>query len=420
MLHASMEGWINPTMITKQYQIRNPKHVPRLALTNGWVILPDQVSSGLAVVIEGSKIIGVVQPGEITADTVIIDAGGRYISPGLIDIHTHGTLNHDFNEPSRDAYTIITRENARHGVTALLATLVAAPLASMVQTLGFAQQWLKKPQKGAHILGMHIESPYISLQQKGALEPDFIRSPDDGTADLFLQFGNLIKIFVLAPELPGALELVRKLNQIGIIPAAGHSSAKDEEVFSAMNAGLRHVTHIWSAMSSVVREGPWRKPGLLEAALTDERLTVEMISDNKHLPATLMKLAYRSIGPKRLCAISDATAGAGLPEGAHFYLGEKEFTITNGIGMTPDFKAFAGSSTLLNQMIPVLTGVVGIPLHEAVRMASLTPASIIGVDKEKGSISSGKDADIVIFNNDFTPWRTMIAGQWVFAEGDVQ
>jgi N-acetylglucosamine-6-phosphate deacetylase len=177
------------------------------------------------------------------------------------------------------------------------------------------------------------------------------------------------------------------------------------------------VIHLWSGQSSTVREGPWRKPGLLEAALVFEGLTAEMIADNKHLPPTLMKLAYKCLGADRLCAVSDATNGAGLPEGTHFDMGEMEYEVREGVGMLLDRSAFAGSTTLLNQMLPILTQVVGIPLLEAVRMASLTPARIIGLDGRKGSLAAGKDADIAIFEEDFRAWRVMIGGRWAYAAG---
>ena len=207
--------------------------------------------------------------------------------------------------------------------------------------------------------------------------------------------------------------MTARLTERGIIVAAGHSMAKEQDVLAAMQSGLRHVTHLFSAMSTTVREGPWRKPGLLETALVNPGLTVEMIADNRHLPPTLMKLAYNAIGPDRLMVVSDALSGAGLPEGAHFRMGSMEYEVTDGVGMMFDRSAFAGSTTLLNQMIPVLTDVVGIPLWEAVRMTSLNPARLLQLDSRKGSLEVGKDADLVLFNPDFTAWRTMIAGQWV-------
>jgi len=141
---------------------------------------------------------------------------------------------------------------------------------------------------------------------------------------------------------------------------------------------------------------------------------VELIADNRHLPPTLMRLAYKCLGADRLCAISDATSGAGLPEGARFRMGGMEYEVHDGVGMLLDRSAFAGSTTLLGRMVPVLRDAVGIPLAEAVRMASLTPARVVGVDDRKGSLAPGKDADIAVFEEDFTAWRTMIGGRWVY------
>jgi N-acetylglucosamine-6-phosphate deacetylase len=364
-------------------------------------------------VIAGDQIAGVVATGALDPNIEKIDVGGRVITPGLIDIHTHGAFGHTFNEPTAEAFGAITRENARRGVTLLLATLATAPIADLAQCLDFTREWMTGNHDGAQILGAHLESPYINPAQKGALDPQNIRLPNDGSADAILEHRDILKIFVLAPELPGALDLVSKLARAGIVPAAGHSSAQDEQVRAAMRVGLRHVTHIWSAMSSVIREGPWRKPGLLEAALTFDELSVEMICDNKHLPPTLMQLAHKCIGADRLCAISDATSGAGLPEGARFKMGGMEYEVRDGVGMMFDRSAFAGSSTLLNEMIPVLINVVGIPLVDAIRMMTLTPARVIGVADRIGSIAPGKAADLAIFDDDWRAWRVMIRGEWI-------
>jgi len=387
----------------------------RFALTNGRIILPQVIVTGKAIVVEQNKILGIADADSLGSSTVKIDVGGRYIAPGLIDIHTHGALGHDFNEPTVEAFASITEENVTRGVTALLATISTAPIPEMVKCLEFSRQWMSGVHKGSRVLGVHLEGPYFCMAQKGAQDPKNIRTQDDGTVDILLEHHDVIKMMAYAPELPGALELTAKLVKLSIVPAAGHSSAKDEDVLAAMKVGLRHTIHIWSGQSSTVREGPWRKPGLLEATLTFDELSAEMISDSKHLPPTLMKLAYKCKGADRLCVVSDATSGAGLPQGARFAMGEMEYKVYNGVGMLLDHTAFAGSTTLLNQMVPILTDVVGVPLVEAVRMASLTPARVIGVDDRKGSLEAGKDADIAIFESDFTCWRTMIGGQWVYA-----
>lgn len=386
----------------------------RLALTNGRIILPDRIVGDQAVVIEDQKIAGFTEIDSLGSEVEQIDVGGRYITPGLIDLHIHGAVGHTFNEPTAEAFATITAETAKRGITALLATTSTAPITALVDSLAFSRQWLAQPRPGSQILGVHVEGPYFCLAQAGAQDPANIRNPADGTPEQLLAYFDLIKIMTFAPELPGALALTARLVELGITPAAGHSCASDTEVLAALQAGLRHIIHIWSAQSTTVREGPWRKPGLLEVTLTYDGFTVEMIADNKHLPPTLMKLAYKCLGPDRLCVISDATSGAGLAEGARFRMGEMEYEVCDGVGMMLDRSSFAGSTTLLNQMIPILTEVVGIPLVEAVRMASLTPARVIGVEARKGSLAAGKDADIAIFEPDFTAWRTMIGGRWVY------
>lgn len=398
---------------------------PPFALVNGQVVLPDRIAGNLAIVIDypqdgagtGVPIIAdVLEAERLPASIERIDMGGRWICPGLIDIHTHGALGHTFNEPDERAFETILQENGRRGVTGLLATIGAAPMDELIQVLELIRSWMASPRPGTQLYGAYLESPYISPLQAGALDPGSLRSPLDGSADQILAYADVLRILMLAPELPGAPELAARVTERGMIAAAGHSMAKEEHVLEAMRCGLRHVTHLFSAMSTTVREGPWRKPGLLETALVYPELTVEMIADNRHLPPTLMKLAYRCAGPDRLIVVSDALSGAGLPEGARFHMGAMEYEVADGVGMMLDRSAFAGSTTLLNQMIPVLTEVVGIPLHEAIRMTSLNPARLLGMVDRKGSLEAGKDADLAIFNPDFSAWRTMIAGQWVYQE----
>jgi N-acetylglucosamine-6-phosphate deacetylase len=388
-------------------------HSPRYSLVNGRVVLPHEVAEGLAIVIEGDRILGLTREGNVGDALVRVDMGGRLVTPGLIDLHTHGALGRSFNEPADEAYEVITTENARRGVTGLLATLSAASIPHLEGCLRFCRQWMPAPHAGARVLGAYVEGPYLSQAQKGAQDAASIRTPGDGTADLWLEYRDVLRVMALAPELPGAEEFVGRLAGVGIIPSVGHSSARDSDVHAAMRVGLRHVTHLWSAQSATFHEGPWRRAGVVEAALESDGLTAEMICDNKHLPPTQMKLAYKCLGPDRLCAVSDAIGGAGLPEGARFHMGALEYQVRDGVSMTLDGCSLAGSSTLLNEMLPVLTGVVGIPLPAAVRMVTLTPASILGLQHNLGSIAAGKSADLAVFNPDFTAWRTIIGGRHV-------
>jgi N-acetylglucosamine-6-phosphate deacetylase len=392
---------------------REAEQVPaRYALVNGRVILPNRVVEDHAVVVADGRILEILDTGSLDRAVPQVDVAGRYIGPGLIDIHSHGALGHTFNEPTAEAFSVITGENLSRGVTGMMATIATAPLRDMIECLRFTQEWMKREQQGSRILGAHVEGPYFNLEQAGAQDPANIRTPDDGSVEALLEFADTIRIMTFAPELSGALALTRRLAELGIVAAAGHSSARDSDVREAMQAGLRHAIHLWSGQSSTIRQGPWRKPGLLEACLTFDGLTAEIIADNKHLPPTLMKLAFKCLGPDRLCVVSDATSGAGLAEGARFRMGEMEYEVHDGVGMLFDRTAFAGSTTLVDEMIPILVEEVGVPLAEAVRMASLTPARVIGVGERKGSLEAGKDADIAILNADMTAWRTIIGGRW--------
>ena len=367
---------------------------------------------GKALVVEAGVVVGIAARDELGDDVARIDVGGRAITPGLIDIHVHGAQGHTFNQPSDEAFRAITQAHIERGITGLLATLATAPIPDLVACLECSRRWMKATS-GAQVLGVHVEGPYFSLEQRGAQDPANIRDPDDGTPDALLEHHDVIRIMTLAPERPGGLDLVRRLDALGIVPAAGHSSARDDDVRAAMDAGLRHMIHLWSGQSTTFREGPWRRPGLLEAALAFDGLTGEIIADNRHLPSTLMKLAYKCLGPDKLCAVSDATSGAGLPQGTRFGMGGMEYEVADGVGMMLDRSAFAGSTTLLNAMVPILVDVVGIAPVEAVRMTSLTPARIAGLAERKGSLEPGKDADIAVFDDDWSAWRAMIGGRWV-------
>ena len=386
---------------------------PPIALINGTIVLPDQKLFGHALLAVGGVIEAICPEAQLPADVERVDAGQRLITPGLIDIHMHGAQGANFNDANPASFATVLGAAAHAGVTSVLATTATAPIAQLVDCLETAKLWMYEPGGGANLLGVHVEGPYFALSQAGAQDPASLLIPDDGQYEQLLAWHEIIRIFTFAPELPGAQRITQRLGELGIVAAAGHSAAREEDIVPHFPLGLRHFIHIWSGQSTTVREGPWRKPGMLEVSLTAEQVTVEMIGDGKHLPPTLMKLAYRSIGADRLCLISDATSGAGLPDGARFRMGEMEYGVGDGVGMLLDYTAFAGSTTLLNQIVKIVMEQVGVPLVEAVRMASLTPARVIGVDARKGSLEVGKDADVVIFEKDFQPWRVMIGGRWL-------
>ncbi len=383
----------------------------------GRLVLPDRVADDLVLFTDGDRIEAVCRDADVAVDVPRRDLAGAYLLPGLIDVHTHGALGRSFLEGEDDGLRDDPQEQARRGVTGVLATTSTAPLPTILKALATTRAWSgsgpDRRRPGARVLGAHVEGPYFAAAQSGAQDPAHLRTPDDGSVDAILAYADTIRLLSYAPELPGAAELTRRLVAAGIVAAAGHSSATDEDLARAEAWGLRHVIHLWSGQSTTVREGAWRKPGLLEASLASRTLTGEMIADGKHLPRTLMTLAWKAFGPDRLCLISDATSGAGLPEGSAFAMGEMTYEVGDGVGMMRDGSAFAGSTTLLGSMLAVVVRQVGVPLHEAVRAASLTPARLLGLDRQVGSLTPGKDADLAVFSPDLSPLETVIGGRTV-------
>lgn len=396
----------------------------RLALVGGRLVLPDRVDDGRVLLLRDGRIEAIARDAEVGHDASRVDVDGAYVAPGLVDIHTHGALQRSFLDGSDEAFATILAEQARHGVSAVLATTSTAPLTSIVAALERTRAWLgSDATQGARLLGAHVEGPYFAASQSGAQDPSHLRTPDDGSAETLLAHADVIRVLSFAPELPGAVELTRRCAALGIVAAAGHAEASDADLAACEAWGLRHVIHLWSGQSTTVRDGPWRVPGLLEASLASHALTGEVIADGKHLPPTLLRLAYRALGPDRLCLVSDATSGAGLPDGTRFTMGEMTYEVADGVGMMLDRSGFAGSTTFLDGMLRVMTELVGVPLHEAVRMASLTPARVIGADHELGSLEVGKRADLALFDADLTPRCTVIGGRVVsgrWTRGDVR
>ncbi len=387
-----------------------------ILIRDGRVITDEGIWDGGSVHIRGDKIANVAKGMLHVPGAKVIEAAGRYVSPGFIDIHVHGGDGAAFSDATLDAFEKITRFYARYGVTALQATPSALPLEGMREVLEAYREWRRQPGGGGSaILGVHLEGPYFSMEQKGAQPPQYIRNPGAEDFALLLDNTDIITEVTLAPEIPGALELTRQLAARGVVVAAGHSSAKEYEILPAIEAGLSHVAHIYSSMSTVIREGPWRVPGLLEVGLTHPALTGEMIADGKHLPPTLMRLIVRCRGTDRLCMVSDAMRAAGGPEGVKFASEGAEIIIEDGVAIMADRTCFAGSITPLGRMVRNVIQLIDMPLLEAVKMAARVPAQVLRIANRKGRLAPGLDADVVIFDDDINIWLTMVGGEIVYA-----
>ena len=377
-----------------------------MILRNARLILPDAVRDGLEVVVADGKIAEVCEATEAAA----IDLGGNYLAPGFIDLHIHGALGRDTMEASPEAFQAICDYHASGGTTSLLLTTVTAPIAEIVNALRAVRALADSIRQ---IAGVHVEGPFISRSRAGAQRADFVRDPDPYSVAELMAYADVIKIVTLAPELPGALDLIDRLLEREIIASGGHSDASDEQARAGFERGMRHVTHTFNAMSSARREGLYREGGLLEFALSEPGITCELIADGHHVSTTLMKLLYRAKGLRGVCLVTDATAGAGLPEGARFSLAGLDCVVSGGVCLVADRSALAGSASRMIDLVRVLVNDVKIPLHEAVTMASTNPARTLGT-KTKGAIEVGRDADFVVLSPELEVLQTFTGGEETF------
>ena len=383
---------------------------------NATLVLPDRLVPGGSLRTHGERIVAVSTEGEILKPMPaeeLVDGGGAYLSPGFVDLHVHGAVHRDTMEGTEEAFGTILRFHAQGGTTAAALTTVAAPQREILGVLVAARRWLGRKADtagGARLLGVHLEGPYFAPAKAGAHRPEHLRVPVQPEIDQLLKFADLITEMTLAPELPGALELVERLVAAGIIASGGHSDAWEEDAASAHARGMSQVTHVFNAMSSARRRGPFRVAGLLEYALAEPAIRCELIADGRHVSPTLMRMLYRAKGAGGICLITDAGAGAGLQDGAAYRLAGRDCVVHDGAGMTADGTALAGSTSTMIEGIRRVVQTVGAPLVEAVRMATLNPAQALRRENEFGRLAIGPRADLVMFSPDFKVIGTYVGG----------
>lgn len=365
-------------------------------IKNGMVILEDRIEQ-TDILIEDGKIKKI---GKIKEDCPVIDAGGLYVSPGFIDIHTHGGNGYDYMAGTLEAFVAATTLHMQHGTTSIVPTTVASDLEYTVQFLKKFDQIKDNKEIPVHLLGVHLEGPYLSLAQKGAIPAQYIKSPEKEEYLQLLSASTSIIRWTIAPELEGAYELGDELYRRGINASIGHSSAEDFQVHLAVEHGFKSVTHMYSMTSGIVRKNCYRHPGINEAAYLEDELYLEAIADGHHLPDTLLRLILKNKGYDKVILVTDSMSAAGFQDGL-FYLGNPEdhhqVLIKNGVGFMPDMSSFAGSVACTDQLIRTMLK-IDVPLNEAVKMLTLNPAKLLHLDKEIGSLKVGKKADIIFFD----------------------
>jgi N-acetylglucosamine-6-phosphate deacetylase len=392
-----------------------------MILANARLIFPDGVREGLELVVENGKIAAIRGPGSArppertgTRGEKVIDLHGNYLAPGFIDLHVHGAMSRDTMEASPEAFQAICAYHAGGGTTSLLLTTATAPLDRVTGVLSVARDCVQQ-RAVRTILGVHVEGPFISKAKCGAQRAEFIQEPSPAAVQRLLDYADVIKRITIAPELPGALEAIKIFRAHGISVSGGHSDAWDQDARAAFERGMRSVTHTFNCMSSARRRGPWRVAGLLEFALSEPAISCELIADGRHVSTTLMKMLYQAKGPRGICLVTDATAGAGLPDGSPFTLFGNACVVQEGVCLLADRSALAGSAARMGDLVRTMARDTGVPLHEAVMMATHNPARAIGLEN-KARLAVGADADLVVLSPELRVVQTFLAGQQTWPE----
>lgn len=377
------------------------------------IFITDTEETNKFLYIENDKIKALTEK-ELPFDDEI-DAEGLYVSPGFIDIHTHGAGNFDFADGEKEDIIKAAYTHATYGTTTVYPTCTSASTEDILRFIENVKEVMKENAPGKpHIAGSHLEGPYFADSQKGAQNPEYIKAP---CKEEYTEFVNkaegTLKRISFAPELEGGCELCDFLKEKGIVASFGHTDGIYEEILPAIEKGCTLATHLYSGMNQVTRRNCHRKLGAVETAFLEDSVTVEIIADGIHLPPELLKLIYKIKGPDKICLITDSMRGAGMGEGKSV-LGPKndgmDCYIKDGIAYLTDMTAFAGSVATADRLVRVMNKKAGVPLTECIKMITQNPAKTMGVEK-RGSLKEGYFADIVFFDSDINIKKVIIEGK---------
>lgn len=379
-------------------------------IMNGNIITSDKIIKNASVLCENRKIIDIIpiSKPEILADN-IIDAKGSYISPGFIDTHIHGGGGCDVMNGTLESLETIASCHSKYGLTSFLPTTLTSSKENIKKAVNVVNEAMKIGIKGAKILGVHLEGPFIGLPFKGAQNPKYLLSP---TIENYIDITNgldIVKRVSMAPEIEGAFTLSNYLSKKGILVSVCHSDADYKCMEKAKDNGFSHITHMYNGMSGVKSPDYYCSAGVIESGLLLDDYSCEIICDGKHQPPEMIKLLYKCKGMDKMMLTTDATSPTTMPEG-EYSLGGLPILVTDGVAMLADRTSFAGSVATANILVRNAYKNCGIPLIEAVNMLSLNVAKSINIDKEIGSIEVGKRADIILFDDNLTIEKVFIDG----------
>ncbi len=385
----------------------------------GRVILPDQIIDGGAVRTTIGVIDAVGTRDEIhgTGHGELIDVGDGYIAPGFVDLHVHGGAGSDFMDGTREAFETVTAAHARHGTTSMVPTSTVARHEQILEFLRLTRQATGEPPRGARVLGAHFYGPYFGREARGCHPAEPLRAPCPAEFEEYLAFADSILTATVAPELDGAEAFARACAARGVRVNVGHSHATFDQTAAAVEWGARHVDHLFCAMSDRARLRQTQtypmRGGVLEATLFFDELTTEVIADGKHLTRELLRLALKIKSPDRLALVTDCNRALDMPDGEYVFGprdGGERFVHRDGVGIMPDGASLASGATGMDHAVRTFHNLTSTPLPLVVRMASLTPACIVGWDDRIGSLEPGKLADIVVLDRELHVRRVFVGG----------
>lgn len=393
----------------------------RTLFVNAVLVLPDRLVRGGLVVLDGTiERIICDADGSVSCDERI-DLQGCYLCPGFVDLHVHGGDGSDFMDGTEQDFFTVCKAHLRHGTTSLLATSCVATPERIQRFLELCRKAVDQPPSGARVLGAHLYGPFFAPEAKGCHPGHALRTPTPEEWQAYLDSGCVVTASI-APELPASEAFARECRRRGVRINIGHSLATFDQVRQAIAWGAAHVDHLFCAMSDRARlrqtQAYPMRGGVVEATLYFDELTTEVIADGKHLQAELLLMAYRIKGPDRLALVTDCSRALDQPDGEYVFGprddGER-FLKRDGVGVLPESKALASSVVGMDHMVRTFHRLTGVPMPEVVRMASLTPARIIGRDHELGSLAAGKRADFVVLDEDLMVRSVWLDGRRVHA-----
>lgn len=383
------------------------------AIVNGRILAPGGIRHGV-LLLEDNRIKGIDDT--VPARAAVIDAEGCYVAPGFIDMHTHGAGGADFMDGTVEAYLTAARMHARHGTTLLYPTTLTSTNEALYESFETYRKARLENRDGAAFGGMHLEGPYFNPEFAGAQDRRYLRNPRPEEYREILDRCPDLARWSFAPELDGAAEFAAELKRRGIVASIGHTNATFGECDAAWRAGAAHMTHFYSCMSTISRRNAFRYAGTIEYGYFQDGMTVEIIADGIHVPADLLHLLLKIKGTERISLVTDSMRAAGMPEGPSILGGladGQQVIVEDGVAKLPDRSAFAGSVATADRLVRTMVREAGCSIPEAVRMMTENPARVMGIARRKGSILPGKDADVVIFDDDINVQKTIIAGKTI-------